>query len=65
MYSYASEWISIGPTIKAILRILGLKKSTYYKQQLLIKSGNRPLNQSEGNIPGYSLNINGEKVFDL
>lgn len=65
MYSYASEWISIGAPIKAILRILGLKKSTYYKQQLLIKSGNRPLNQSEGNIPGYSLNINGEKVFDL
>lgn len=65
LYSYASEWISTGAPTKTILEILGLKKSTYYKQQLLIKSGNQPLSQSEGNIPGYSLNVHGEKISDL
>ncbi|WP_454052549.1 IS3 family transposase [Clostridium sp. Marseille-Q7071] len=65
MHSYASEWISTGAPTKTILRILGLKKSTYYKHQLLIKSGNKPLNKSEGNIPGYSLNVHGEKISDL
>lgn len=65
MYSYASEWISSGAPTKTILRILGMKKATYYKHKSLIKSGNKPLNKSEGNIPGYSLNIEGEKVSDL
>lgn len=42
-----------------------MKKSTYYKRKVLAKSGNKPLTKSERNIPGYSLNVHGEKISDL
>ncbi|MGL4731135.1 MAG: IS3 family transposase [Clostridium sp.] len=57
--------MSTGAPTKTILRILGLNKSTYYYQKSIIKSGNKPLNKSEGRVPGYSENIFGEKISDL
>ncbi len=49
----------------AIIRILGLKKSTYYRRQKVIAEGDKPGRRENGIIPGFSYNLNNVKINDL
>lgn len=48
-----------------ILRIVGLKKSTFYRWRKLEAANIKPLKKKDGVIPGFSYTFNGEKVNDL
>lgn len=61
----ANDWISTGAPTGAILRILGLKKSTFYRWQRLENEYLKPIKQKDGVIPGFSYTFNGEKINDL
>lgn len=47
------------------MRVLGLKKSTYYRWRSLESDSVRPIKKKEGTILGYSYTFNGEKINDL
>lgn len=65
MYKYAYSWVSKGVSISSVLRILGLKRSTYFRYVKIVKQGCKPKHKSNGNTPGYSYDVSGKRVSDL
>lgn len=48
-----------------VLRILGLKKSTYYRWKSIVEEGINPAKRKDGVIKGFSYNLNNIKINDL
>lgn len=65
MFIIANDWISTGAPVGVILRVLGLKKSTFYRWRSFEELEIKPIKQKEGIIPGFSYKFNGEKINDL
>lgn len=61
----ANSWISTGAPTGVILRVLGLKKSTFYRWKSLEDQCIKPVKQKEGVIPGFSYTFEGVKINDL
>ena len=65
MYVLANDWISTGAPANVILKVLNLKKSSYYRWRSSRESYNCTQICKEGFIPGFSYTFNGKKINDL
>lgn len=65
MYLLANDWISTGAPINLILRVLNLKKSTYYRWRSSTEIYSCTKSSKEGIIPGFSYTFDGKKINDL
>lgn len=63
MYLLANDWISTGAPINLILRVLNLKKSTYYRWRSSTEIYSCTKSSKEGIIPGFSYTFDGKKLM--
>ena len=65
MYLLANDWISTGAPINLILRVLNLKKSTYYRWRSSTEIYSCTKNSKEDRILGLSYTFDGKKINDV
>ncbi|SFU64872.1 HTH-like domain-containing protein [Clostridium sp. DSM 8431] len=65
MFVIANDWISTGAPVGIVLRVIGLKRSTFYRWRNIESYFVKPAKAKDGIIPGFSYTFDGKRINDL